>query len=142
VAVEPILCPKCRANNHPGLTNCHECKGDLRPGLSEELKAIIVTTTPHIEGKKITEYLGPVFAEHACGINMLKDFLTSVTDSLGGRSGTLQKTLKVMQENVIREMKERAGALGAQAIVGVDFDYLEYREGMLILVANGTAVKI
>ena len=141
MGTEPIVCPKCQAKNHPSLVNCQKCLEDLRPELSAELRAIIVTTTPSIEGRKITEYLGPVFAEHASGINMFKDFFVSVSDSMGGRSGTLQKVLRGMQKSVINDLRKQASALGAQAIVGVDFDYLEYREGMLILVANGTAVK-
>ena len=38
-------------------------------------------------------------------------------------------------------MQQRAGEMGANAIVGVDIDY-EYLNGMLMVTASGTAVVI
>ena len=39
-------------------------------------------------------------------------------------------------------MSDRAQAMGADAVVGVDIDYEVIRQGMLMVSASGTAVKI
>ncbi len=39
---------------------------------------MIITTTPTIEGRQITEYHGVVFGEVIAGINFVKDFFADV----------------------------------------------------------------
>ena len=48
------------------------------------------------------------------------------------------------RENAIREMEQRAVALGANAVIGVDIDYevLGSDNGMLMVTASGTAVVV
>lgn len=103
---------------------------------------MIITTTPNVEGKVIKEYRGVVFGEAVMGANIVRDFFASITDVIGGRSGAYESKLKEGSEVAIREMEERARRLGANAIVGVDIDYSEMREGMMMIVATGTAVLI
>jgi uncharacterized protein YbjQ (UPF0145 family) len=103
---------------------------------------MIVTTTNNVEGKKIVEYKGIVCGEVMMGANVVRDFLASITDVIGGRSGAYESKLKEGSEIAIREIQERAKRLGANAVVGVDIDYSEMREGMMMIVATGTAVVI
>ena len=49
---------------------------------------MIMTTTPTIEGRNITEYRGVVFGEVITGVNFIKDFAASIRDFVGGRSGS------------------------------------------------------
>ena len=51
---------------------------------------MIVTTTPSIEGRRITEYLGLVTGEVILGANVVRDFFASVRDVVGGRSGAYE----------------------------------------------------
>lgn len=51
---------------------------------------MIITTTPTIEGKHITEYKGLVFGEVVSGANFVRDFFASITDVIGGRSGSYE----------------------------------------------------
>ncbi len=103
---------------------------------------MIITTTPYIEGKTITEYKGIVFGEVISGVNFIKDFTAGLSNFFGGRSGTYEEELIQARENAMREMENRAGQLGADAIVGVDIDYevLGADNGMLMVTASGTAV--
>ena len=105
---------------------------------------MIVTTTPGIDGKTITEYRGIVFGEVISGVNFIKDFAAGLSNFFGGRSGTYEEELIQARENAIREMEDRARQLGADAIVGVDIDYevLGADNGMLMVTASGTAVRI
>lgn len=103
---------------------------------------MIITTTPTIEGKKIKEYKGVVFGEVISGVNFVKDFAAGLSNIFGGRSGTYEDELIQARVNAIDEMGQRASALGANAVVGVDIDYevLGANNGMLMVTASGTAV--
>ncbi len=103
---------------------------------------MIITTTPSIEGKKITEYKGIVFGEVIAGVNIIKDFTAGLSNFFGGRSAAYEQELIQARESAMKEMEGRALELGANAIVGVDIDYevLGTDNGMLMVTASGTAV--
>uniref|UniRef100_UPI0040475917 heavy metal-binding domain-containing protein n=1 Tax=Polaribacter sp. TaxID=1920175 RepID=UPI0040475917 len=105
---------------------------------------MIVTTTPSIENNEIKEYLGIVTGETIIGANIIKDFFAGIRDIVGGRSASYEKVLKKAKDISLLEMEQRARALGANAIVGVDLDYetVGSHGGMLMVTASGTAVKI
>jgi uncharacterized protein YbjQ (UPF0145 family) len=103
---------------------------------------MIITTTPSIEGKPVREYLGIVCGEAILGANIIKDLFASVTDIVGGRSGAYENELIQARQIAIREMEDEAARLGASAVVGVDLDYEVVRQGMLLVTASGTAVKL
>ena len=105
---------------------------------------MIITTTPTIEGKKIVEYRGLVFGEVIQGINFIKDFGAGLSNFFGGRSSEYEEELIVSREKAIEEMMRRAVNNGANAIVGVDFDYevLGSDNGMLMVTVSGTAVVV
>ena len=84
---------------------------------------MILSTTPQIEGHPIREYKGVVTGETIIGANMFKDFLAGIRDIVGGRSGSYEKVLMEAKDTSMQEMMQRAQALGANAIVGIDIDY-------------------
>ncbi len=102
---------------------------------------MITTTTPTIEGKSISRYHGIVVGEAILGANVFRDVFASITDIVGGRSGAYEKSLQEARETALRELEERAAAIGANAVVGVDLDY-EVVNNMLMVSASGTAVTI
>lgn len=105
---------------------------------------MIITTTPSVEGSMITNYLGVVFGEVVSGVDFVKDFAAGLSNFFGGRSGTYEEELIRAREQAMQEMAQRALSLGADAIVGVDVDYevLGSNNGMLMVTASGTAVRI
>ncbi|SYX87303.1 conserved hypothetical protein [Paenibacillus alvei] len=103
---------------------------------------MIVTTTPSIQGREIVEYIDIVTGETIMGANVVRDFLASVRDVVGGRSGAYESKLKEARVIAMEEMKEAARRLGANAIVGIDVDYEVVREGMLMVAVSGTAVVV
>ena len=84
---------------------------------------MIITTTPNIEGHPIKEYKGLVTGETIIGANFLKDFLAGITDFFGGRSSSYEAVLAKAKDEALREMQDRAAAMGGNAIVGIDLDY-------------------
>ncbi|MDH1253184.1 heavy metal-binding domain-containing protein [Comamonas thiooxydans] len=105
---------------------------------------MIVTTTPSIEGKRITRYCGVVAGEAILGANVFKDFFAGIRDIVGGRSGTYERELQKAREIALKELKQRAAEAGANAVVGVDLDFevLGQGNGMLMVSASGTAVVV
>ena len=105
---------------------------------------MLVTTTNNLEGHKITAYKGLVAGEAIMGANIFRDFLASVRDIVGGRSGAYEKVLSDARQVAIAELTDRAAELGCNAIIGVDLDYetLGAKGGMLMVTASGTAVII
>lgn len=105
---------------------------------------MIITTTPNIEGHPIKEYKGLVTGETIIGANFLKDFLAGITDFFGGRSSSYEAVLAKAKDVALREMQDRAAAMGANAIVGIDLDYevLGKDNSMLMVTSSGTAVVI
>jgi uncharacterized protein YbjQ (UPF0145 family) len=102
---------------------------------------LLITTTPNVEGQRITAYYGLVTGETIMGANIVRDFLASITDVVGGRSGAYESKLKEARDIAVSEMSSQAQRLGANAIVGVDVDYEVIREGMLMVAVTGTAVR-
>jgi len=106
---------------------------------------IQVTTTPQLEGYRVTKTLDIITAEYVGGINLFRDFLGGITDLIGGRSSSMQNELKKARETCLANLKIEAHHLGANAVIGVDLDYSEISGGgksMLFLVASGTAVLV
>lgn len=105
---------------------------------------MITTTSPTIEGKQIIEYKKIVFGEVITGINVLKDIGAGIRNFFGGRSGGYEEELIQAREAAIKEMENRAEALGANAIIAVDVDYevLGSDNGMLMVSVSGTAVVV
>lgn len=103
---------------------------------------MIVTTTSNIEGKQIEQYLGLVSGEVILGANVVRDFLASITDIIGGRSGTYESKLAEGRDMAVEEMVKKARNMGANAVVGVDLDFETLRDGMMMCIATGTAVKL
>jgi uncharacterized protein YbjQ (UPF0145 family) len=105
---------------------------------------MIITTTPSIEGKRITEYLGVVTGEAIMGVNIFRDFFANIRDIIGGRAGSYEEKLIETRQIALKEMEDNAAQLGADAVVGVDLDYevLGAENGMLMVTACGTAVRV
>ena len=107
------------------------------------IDALILTTETGAD-LKIIKRIEIVTAECAFGMNVFKDMFTNIRDFVGGRSKAVQKTLRDSRRTALYELKKEAYEVGANAVVGVDLDYVELSLGgsMLMLVASGTAVVV
>ena len=75
---------------------------------------------------------------------MFKDILGGLRDFFGGRSGTYEKVMEEAKVTALRELEDKARAMGADAIVGIDLDFetIGANGSMLMVSASGTAVKL
>lgn len=105
---------------------------------------MLVTTTNTIEGRRISAYKGLVAGESILGANLFRDLFASIRDIVGGRAGAYEKVLNDARETAIAEMTDKATALGANAVIGVDIDYetVGQNGSMLMVTAAGTAVVV
>lgn len=100
-----------------------------------------VSTTPTLEGLRITAYHDIVFGEVIVGTDFTRDFMAGFTNFFGGHSTEYEEVLTNARREALEEMKKRAADMGANAVVGVDVDYESLGE-MLMVTASGTAVTV
>ena len=105
---------------------------------------MIVSTTPTIQNRDITVYKGIVCGEVIIGAHLGKDILASFTNIVGGRSDAYEKTIRETRDGAIDEMIRNAEQLGANAVVGVKFDYqvIGQSGSMMMVAVSGTAVVL
>jgi len=103
---------------------------------------MLMSTTSVVEGRPVSRYLGVVTGEAIIGANVFRDLFAAVRYVVGGRSATYERALAEARETAMKEMQERAEALGANGVIGIDLDYevLGSGNGMLMVSVSGTAV--
>lgn len=105
---------------------------------------MLLSTTSLIEGRPVQRYLGVVTGEVILGANIVRDLFASITDIFGGRSGKYEEVLARGREQALRELEDKARRLGANGLIGINFDYetIGSRGSMLMVSVNGTAVLL
>ena len=118
---------------------------EAREEQDRQIKSIVLTTAPSLEGFRILETLEIVTSECVFGINIFRDMFAALSDVFGGRSETSQRALREARQTCLWELRKEAHQIGANAVIAVDLDYSEFSGGgksMLFLVASGTAVRV
>jgi len=103
---------------------------------------IIVVSTPYLTGYKITKTLGftwgLIVRSRGIGGNIVAG-LRSIT---GGEIHEYTELLNQARHQALNRMKENASAMGANAVISVDFDSSELMNSMTEVLAYGTAVVV
>ena len=96
---------------------------------------LLATVVPTGDGAKVERYLGIVNGEAIIGANIFRDMFSSVRDVVGGRAGGYERALAGARDAAVADMMEAAKELGADGIVGIDFDYevLGETNGMMMV---------
>jgi uncharacterized protein YbjQ (UPF0145 family) len=104
----------------------------------------LATVVPEGGAAKVDKYLGVVNGEAIIGANIFRDMFSSVRDVVGGRAGGYERSLAGAREAALNDMIESAKEMGANGVVGIDFDYevLGETNGMMMVAVSGTAVKM
>jgi uncharacterized protein YbjQ (UPF0145 family) len=107
---------------------------------------MLSVTTPTVDGRRVTRYLGIVSGEAILGANIFRDFFAGIRDIVGGRSAAYEEELRKAKAIAMEEMERQAQDLGANAVLSVDLDYETIQVGsgggMLMVSASGTAVVL
>ena len=104
---------------------------------------MLLTTTPNIQAREITQYFGIVSGETIIGANLFKDFFAGIRDIVGGRASSYESVLREAKESALQEMSDQAARMGANAVIGIDLDFetVGANGSMLMVTAAGTAVR-
>ena len=106
----------------------------------------LATVVPAADGggPRIGQWLGVVHGEAIIGANIFRDLFSSVRDVVGGRAGGYERALSGARDAAVDDMIVAARELGADGVVGMDFDYevLGEANGMMMVCVSGTAVKL
>jgi uncharacterized protein YbjQ (UPF0145 family) len=104
----------------------------------------LATVVPQGEGARVERFLGVVNGEAIIGANIFRDMFSSIRDVVGGRAGGYERALSGARDAALKDMIEAARELGADGVVGIDFDYevLGETNGMMMVSVSGTAAKM
>lgn len=105
---------------------------------------MITTTTPGVPGRDVADVYGVVTGEAIIGAHIFRDIFAGITNIIGGRAGGYEKALRQARDIALKEMCDECASRGGDAVVGVDLDYeaLGPDNGMLMVTASGTAVRL
>jgi len=140
------MCPECtfefKQTNDPAF---NQFIGATETAIQydQDVDAVMLTTET-ATNLPIVERIEIVTAEVAYGMHIFKDLFADVRDIVGGRSKAVQNTMRDARRTALYELKKEAYEVGANAVVGVDLDYVELSssKSTVMLVASGTAVRI
>lgn len=119
----------------------------------QAMAAMLITSGFNFDGYTITKYSGYISGDSAVSMDRPKHgWLGGVNKDVGG---DLLEGLAHIRRKALEELKEAAYALGCNAVIGVDFDYLTldpetatssggtlYLPFLFAVTANGNAVVI
>lgn len=105
-------------------------------------KEITVTTSPQITGKRVVRTLGLVRGNTIRARHIGKDIMAGLRSLVGGEVDEYGKLLAESREQALDRMLLQAEDLGANAVIGLQFQTSVVMEGAAEMMAFGTAVVV
>ena len=106
------------------------------------MSEVILVTTPSIPGYRVKRVLGSVHGMTARTRGVGGRFIASIQTAFGGEVSAFTKEMQKAKEEVLRRLVEEARKLGANAVVGIDFETTEVFQTVVLVSAHGTAVEV
>ncbi len=135
-----LNCPKCGNTVPEGASFCPNCGSPLTTTTSQ----FLIVTTPTVAGYKITKVFGVVTGLTPRTRGILGKFIASFESMIGGEVTAFTSEVEKARWEAIERAKNRAIALGANALIGLDVETsdLGLQSGIVLFSATGTAVII
>jgi len=135
-----ILCPNCGAEVDENANFCPGCGSPVNPTSS----SFLITTTPSLPGYRIKRVLGVVTGITPRTRGVLGKFIAGFQSMFGGEITAFTEELEKARNEAIEKLKDKALAIGANAIVGLDMETsdLGLQAGVIVVSATGTAVIV
>ena len=105
-------------------------------------KPIMVTTSPQIAGKKVVRTIGLVRGNTIRARHLGRDIMAGLRNLVGGEVNEYGKLLAESREQALDRMLAQADELGANAVIGLQFQTSVVMEGAAEMMAFGTAVVV
>ena len=103
---------------------------------------ITLVTTPTLPGKTIVRTLGLVRGNTIRARHIGKDIMAGLRNLVGGEVTEYAKLLSESREQALDRMVDQAEELGANAIIGLQFQTSVIMSGAAEMMAYGTAVVV
>lgn len=104
--------------------------------------SILVVTTPFVPGCRIVRTLGVTWGLIVRSRGLGRNITAGLRSLAGGEITEYTQLLDQTRGEAIQRLQQHAGALGANAVIGVGFDSSELGEVMSEILAFGTAVVV
>lgn len=119
-----------------------KAKEEVERDFEERVRNFKVTSGYNFEDYHIKNYIGMVSGEVVIGTGFLSEFFAGASDLFGTTSNAFSDKMGLVKEKALEILIKRAMIKGANAVIGVDFDYLTFSNNMIGISVNGTAVFI
>src|ERR1700757_1812027 len=103
---------------------------------------MIVATTNDITGHRVTRYLGVVRGITVRSRSIVGNIGAGIQSLFGGNISLYTSLCERAREDAFNQMLAHAGALGANAVIGVRYDATEITAGITEVLCYGTAVAV
>ncbi len=101
-----------------------------------------IVTTDEVTGYEITEMIGQVFGLVVRSRGLGGNIMAGLRSLVGGEIVEYTEMLEDARRNALDRMVQNAAAMGANAIVRMQFDSSDLGQSMSEIVACGTAVIV
>ncbi len=103
---------------------------------------MIVVTTDNVPGYRVVRVIGLVSASSARARGLGRDITAGIRNILGGSVVEYKELLEATRDEALRELREKAKKMGANAVVGVRLTTSMIAQGVAEVVWYGTAVVV
>ena len=137
-------CAKCGKQVTDSETFCSSCGYDLRnvasPSPTPTSGGIITVTTPTVPGYKVVKVLNIIHGMTARTRGIGGKILGSLQSLGGGEVTAFTMELEKAKDEALNRMRLEAQRIGANGVIGVDFETTEIFETVVLVSVLGTAV--
>jgi len=103
---------------------------------------MLIVNTDHLDGYRVTEYLGMVKGNTVRAKHLGKDIMAALRVLVGGEIKEYTEMLTETRNESVKRMTAQAEKMEADAIINVRYTTSSVMAGAAELLAYGTAVKI
>lgn len=101
---------------------------------------IIAVTTPTVQGYKVVKVLGIVHGMTPRTRGLGGKIVGGIQSVLGGEVTAFTSEIEKAKDETLARIKANAQKMGANGIIGVDFETTEVFQTVVLVSAHGTAV--
>jgi len=105
-------------------------------------QGIIIVTTPTVPGYRVRRVLGVITGLSPRTRGVGGKFVAGIQSMFGGEVTAFTSEIEKARVEALERLKEKAMAMGANAVVGVDIETSDVFQGLVLISATGTAVVV
>ena len=139
-----VYCPYCGTENPSEAKFCRRCGRKLvsEKGETGLIREFIVATTPNVPGYRVTKVFGVVTGITARTRGIGGRILAGIQTALGGEIEAFTSEMEKARREALQRAVEKASKIGANALIGLDFETSDIFNGVVLISATGTAVTV